>query len=315
MFHLLKTLLTCLIGVGCLNFTHSIIGETPVNTLLIQNMENEFELPRHFRTTQDPFVVEKTSPQLPSREGFDNLNISGSGQFSEKSFELVLHKLNLTIPLYVFDLRQESHGFLNGKAICWYAPRNWSNQNKSVDEILQLEKKLISSLAQEKQVTLHRIIKKDPEGIKLPETISSLIAVSYTSTEKEVVTKYPVEYIRLPVQDHVRPTDATVDRFIEITNNLPKERWLHFHCSAGVGRSTIFMIMYDMMMNAKNVSFSAIMDRHWKIGGSNMLKESPATHWKTPYVLERVEFLKDFYNYCKENQDNYQSLWSTYQNK
>jgi len=65
------------------------------------------------------------------------------------------------------------------------------------------------------------------------------------------------------------------------------------------------MSMYDMMHNAKNVSFEDIMKRQTLIGGSDLLNVDDKDKSET-----RLDFTKKFYNYCKENQDGFQTSWS-----
>ena len=65
-------------------------GGSASSFLLIQNMKNESVLPRNFRKASDDFKIDS---QLPSREGLQDLRISGSGQFSEKSFDLIIWEI------------------------------------------------------------------------------------------------------------------------------------------------------------------------------------------------------------------------------
>jgi len=63
------------------------------------------------------------------------------------------------------------------------------------------------------------------------------------------------------VTDHVRPLDDAVDRFILAVRALPDGAWTHFHCEAGLGRTTTFMVLYDMLRNANRVSLEDIVRR------------------------------------------------------
>src|SRR5262245_9771334 len=55
------------------------------------------------------------------------LRCSGSAQPSAAAFLEIRCRLAhvRTDDLYVVDLRQESHGFVNGAAVSWYAAHNW----------------------------------------------------------------------------------------------------------------------------------------------------------------------------------------------
>lgn len=83
--------------------------------------ENDAGLPRNFRTCQSSFhgvehkyASEVDPSYIPSRKGLDDLHISGSGQFSARQFDALVHELRKKTkgPIYDVDLRQESHGFL-----------------------------------------------------------------------------------------------------------------------------------------------------------------------------------------------------------
>jgi hypothetical protein len=57
--------------------------------------------------------------------------------------------------------------------------------------------------------------------------------------------------------------------------------------------------MYDMIRNAKEVSFEDILTRQSFIGGLNLLNESSNSDWRKPHFEERKDFLKKFYKYCQ----------------
>src|SRR5262249_17590724 len=62
------------------------------------------------------------------------LAASGSAQFSAKELDAVRERTGGR-PLVVLDLRQESHGFVDGTAVSWFGPRDAANSGKSRDQI------------------------------------------------------------------------------------------------------------------------------------------------------------------------------------
>ena len=121
-------------------------------------------------------------------------------------------------------------------------------------------------------------------------------------TEQAMAEKHGTKYLRLTLTDHLTPHHAEVDRFIRFYKNLPQGAWLHFHCFAGKGRTTTFMAMADMLKNADKVSFNDIIMRQFAIGGINLTAYNPNKPvWRQKAVTERIEFLKDFYQYVKAN--------------
>lgn len=268
-----------------------------METLLpIVNMQNLDVLPKNFRRCIDPFL--KATGSLPVTDGLIELNASASGQFSEKSFEKMCEHLP-SDQVIVIDLRQESHGFINGMAVSWHAENDWANVGKNLNEILMDERTRL--LNAKKQGSL--LIYEDNEP--------SLIPVYEIATEEEIVHKMGFDYIRIPITDHVRPPDAEVDYFIALVKSLPEESWIHFHCAAGRGRATTFFAMYDMICNAKNVSYEDIMARQCLISGKDLNELPQETHWKYPYLRERADFLINFYRYCNES-DNFNKSWSAW---
>jgi predicted protein tyrosine phosphatase len=270
------------------------------NPVLIINAPNyKGVLPKKFRTTNDPFTQEGIS-----LKGLDTLHASGSAQFSKDGFNQILKK----VPGYemvVIDLRQESHGFLNGMAISWFCPRNWINRDKTLEQIEQEENQLLANLSEQSEVAIYRRRPNEAHMLESKQIVKKVMS------ECELCEKvFDVGYFRMPVADHVRPDDPVVDRFIQFVSSLPSQAWLHFHCSAGEGRTSTFMAMYDMMRNAKEVGLNDIFKRQFHLGGLSFLDEPSENFWNYSLKKERIKFLHQFYNYCKTNSDDFKQLWS-----
>lgn len=260
--------------------------------VLIQNSVNESALPKQFRLCTKPLNKRKIV-----ETGFTNLNASASGQFSE----LGLREMLKVLPnknVIIVDLRQESHGFLNGNGISWCGYRNWANRGKTIGEIESDEMSRLNDVARKKTVV---VMTKTPRE-------SFNINVQDTFTEQALAKAYGLEYVRLPVTDHLHPERHEVDQFIMFLNGLSSDKWLHFHCSGGKGRSSTFFLMYDMYRNAKEISFEDIMQRQIVIGGKD-LTALESNDWKYCYASKRLEFLKQFYRYCRDGNPKNQ-LWS-----
>lgn len=290
--------------------------------ILIINAKNESELlaanklvlPRNFRSTTLGFK-KKAEGKLPSTEGLSTLRISGSSQFTEKGFEAILKELGCPKNLFIVDLRQESHGFLNGTPVSIYARQNKGNLGKSLSKIEQEEKAFLKDAVMRRNIVLSKVEQKDKLGKELPETSPMPFVATGDETEEMLISRYKAGYIRIPVTDAMRPTDEMVDRFIEFFKGLPNESWIHFHCSAGVGRTTSFMVMYDMMKNSKIVNFDDILKRQYMLGGHDLSNYGSKTSWKYPAAIERYQFMKDFYDYAKSNNDNFATTWTEYLKK
>jgi hypothetical protein len=77
-------------------------------------------LPRNFRTTDDP--LKASDGRIPSTIGLIDLHASGSGEFTADNLKLLLTRTHG--PVTVFDLRQETHIFVNGLPVSWFAAKH-----------------------------------------------------------------------------------------------------------------------------------------------------------------------------------------------
>lgn len=283
-------------------------AEEPV---LVLDAVNKEVLPRSFRTCLDALPDDAGV----SREGLDTLLISGSAQFSELELGVLLKKINHKGNLIVVDLRGESHGFINGNAVSWFVPHNIINAGKTDAESKRDELQLLNSVRALKQVTITEVLSMvNYETIK--DTGLLIMKVFSVMDEDEITKHAKVGYKRFFVQDHAAPTEEQVDAFLAFVIQNPAETWLHFHCKAGKGRTTTFMCLYDMLRNAKNVSFDTIMRRQQLLDGDyDVLHLGSPLAWKYPYAVARTELLKQFYQYARSNSDGFKTNWTSYIHK
>ena len=98
--------------------------------------------PRNFRTTDDPLKASKG--ETPATIGLNDLRASGSGEFTAEGLKLMLARTRG--PVTVFDLRQETHIFVNDLPVSWYASRDWANVGRSQSAIEADEVARVQSL-------------------------------------------------------------------------------------------------------------------------------------------------------------------------
>lgn len=270
--------------------------------LLVLDMRNIPQLPRHFRTSK-PLATKSIN-----WSGLTELHIAGGAQFSRLSLEKILNTLAVK-QLTIIDLRQEPHGFLNGNAISWYGPHNAYYEDNTPEQIEAIQTELLSELSSLDTVTANQITKKteDEESLKTKPIEFSVHAVF---SESQLIETYHLKYHRLYVTDFHAPTATQVDQFIELAKQFPENQWIYFHCRAGVGRTTTFMAMYDMMRNAKQIPFKDIIARQHAIGGKDLTQLPSSQRYKYDYAVERMDFLKQFYAYAKTNKDDFHSSFS-----
>lgn len=247
------------------------------------DFKNKDETPINFRTSIDLSKIENDNLDL---SGLEDLNISGSSQFTELSLSKVKESINTDLPIYIIDLRKESHGFINGDAVSLFSPGNKINAGLPLNAVLKREDLFIKS------IPLNRSINLDIDKYTIiPKT---------TYNEENLVKNNDLNYFRIPVNDNERPTDEMVDRFISFTKSLPENKWIHFHCKDGDGRTTTFMILYDIMNNYKTVSLDNIIERQVSLNSLNLTKFEKKD---IRYLL-----LENFYKYSKDT--NFNITWN-----
>ena len=262
-------------------------------------------LPRNFRTTDGP--LKPSDGQIPSTIGLSDLHASGSGEFTADNLKLLLARMHG--PVTIFDLRQETHIFINGLPASWYASRDWANVGRSQTEIEKAEAGWVQSLAPGSEIAIrpgHPVKHGNADSV-----VPQQVTIKEASLERDLVSAAGTGYVRIAVTDHTRPLDEAVDRFIVAVRALPENAWAHFHCEAGLGRTTTFMVLYDMLRNATRVSLEGIVRRQAILGyGYDVLQPVGPGNWKAPYVVDRIAFVRAFYNYARANPNGRPQLWS-----
>jgi hypothetical protein len=270
--------------------------------LVVERDNHKVELPKRFRMCTSEVIEDEG--ELPDQKGFAELRASASGQYSQRQLQTMKQSIG-DVPIVLVDLRQENHGFVNGMAVNWFGLHNGANKGLSNDEVLMKERQLLDALNDQPSITFDQVKGKsvdiggpvhDPKQILSEEQLAELEGVGYK---------------RFFVTDHHRPSDSEVDRFVEWVKTLPAHVWLHFHCRGGVGRASTFFCMYDMMRNANEISFEPITQRQVRIGGRDFQRMDPSEAYKYGAALDRLAFMKSFYDYCSTNiEDQFRRSWS-----
>ena len=258
--------------------SHGDLDQNNVN--LILDTQNYYDMPKHFRKSTDKLNTDGNKDL--NVKGVNTLNISGSQQFSEYNLPLIMDSIGKLLPITVIDLRQESHGFINGAPVSWANARNDANKGLTKEEVMLDEYNKLNSIKLNVPISYynHKNLTVVPKKVE---------------DEHHLVSCQSLSYIRIPVTDGKIPTDDMVEYFVELIKLQPKNSWLHFHCKQGIGRTTTFMIMYDMIKNAKDVMADDIIKRQL------LLANFDESHIKSFSNNERINFLNDFYKYCKGN--------------
>ena len=252
------------------------------------------DLPRNFRMMNDAWHNELRGKE-PTRDGLDKLWASASGQPSLGALPTLYEKLHDTEPdakIFLIDLRQESHGFVNSLPVSWYIEKNQANVGKNSYEVEADEVERLNNL-RGVETTFEPLGNSDKQLFK-PITIIP----RFMATEREASEKVGFEYVRFAAADMQFPAPEVVDEFITFVVNLPENSWLHFHCQAGHGRTTTFLAMYDILKNPQ-VSLEEICKRQYLLGGSNLLLEPEGDDWYSKMNRDRAKKIRLFYKFVQ----------------
>lgn len=255
----------------------------------------ELAEPRNFRMASDNWRVEPED-EPPTREGLDNLRISGSAQCTAAGFASLYTKLSAAAaapgaPIYDVDLRQESHGFADGLPVSWHKKGNLANEGKTPEEVALDEEERLAGISGVATTFVPRG-KTDKGRVE-----AVTFAPENVQTEKEVVEALGFRYVRFYVTDRTQPDTETIEAFLDFVDSLPGDAWLHFHCRAGHGRTTTFMAMYDVIRNP-GIPAETIIERQHLIGGAD-LTAMKDEEWKNERIIQRLETLKLFSEYVR----------------
>ena len=228
-----------------------------------------------------------SSVGLPMRlRDIPTLNISGSAQFTKDQLLNLKNSINKD-NICIVDLRQESHGMINDLAISFLNPYKDLNNGFTTEQTIKAENSLLNKIKIGNTIQLYK-----HTGIFIKD-----ITVDFISNESQLVTEADMQYKRFAVKDNSAPTPDIVDEFVEFIKNKPDDIHLHFHCAAGKGRTTSFMVMYQAMKNNSNLTLEQLLSYQYNIGGVNLHDNNI-----------QYNFLEDFCNYVQRNKDSNYSI-------
>ncbi len=239
-----------------------------------------FYVSGNFRTTQDPI----SSTQHVNLIGLRELRASGSAPI--RFSELQKRTSHIKEPKIIVDGMAELHGFIKGIPTTFFAYQRKSPNLKHV---------------------LRRWI----------FTGTSQVRPDLVMTEEEEAKKYGFSYKKLTIGSKFIAPDKDIDEIMDFYENLPQNAWLHFHCAQGKGRTSMLLVLLDIVKNAPKVSLEDIVKRHHVLGSENLMIIDA---WKKgsytkKQLEERKEFLMKFYSFICQKKAGEIQRWSDWNHK
>lgn len=238
----------------------------------------------NFRTCQDSLKPSRFSPSLI---GLRELNSSASGRLSQAKIEKYFQRLPAKV--FVIDVRAEEDLYINGISASWLGIRYLDDQVE--DRLYKTH--FWKTPVQHLKWAWRRVV-----------NLKSLATPQQQNLQKEeaFLKNLGHNYYCFAGQRHMVHSNEMIQMFITFIEALPEDAWLHFHCATGRGRSTTFMILYDIYRNAKKVPLEDIILRQHLLGGENVLDVAfrPKGTWTRDSLLKRKELVERFYAYMTD---------------
>lgn len=275
---------------------------------------NESAKPYHTGT----YLIFDNNPERPAKDGnFRSglgldppLRASGSHQLDVGMLAGVIDRIANggaeVRRVLIVDLRQESHAFVNDRAVSWCADRDWANVGYSPAWIARDEQCELEKLATAPETNIFTI-SKGAEG-EIQVVGATPLHVTRAETEEMVVerlrSRFEVSYCRLHVTDHCAPEGETVRMFLQLLGNVAPTTWVHFHCHGGDGRTTTFLMMYDMLTVATAGSpvpgppdLEYFRQRQLRLFHYDVRPDPTSKRWQMPLSEARWRLLESFRQY------------------
>lgn len=244
---------------------------------------------RKFRSTDNPVPerdIKEKFTQPMNTEGLSDVRSSGSNRpiFSDLRKRLS----HVKGKIYIIDLTGGEIPYLYGKY-----PHDFLGygQKNPYEFELRLRRFLVHGL-----------------GEVNPETHPQ----DYT-TEEDAAHKNGFEYTKFFNTRRQPPTGDIIDKIIHLVETQGPEDWLHFHCYGGKGRTTVALLLVDILKNGKKLSLEEIVERQFRMGGINIFDLS-IWHRAGAYTVEsltkRKMLVVHFYEYVNAPDGYGHSSWS-----
>lgn len=212
-----------------------------------------------FRTTQ---TSEVDFGRTDTR-GLENL--SGSNKIVFRDLKRKLE--NIPHPIHVLDLSTEVYGYYGEFTADFFG---YHQETPSIKHFVR-------------RLIITKELYPDPQNIQ---------------TDQQAAETYGLHYTRIPLKKYHLPNTTQKRALLKFVRTLPPQTWIHIYCQGGGrGRTSLIMVMIDIIRNAKTVSLQDIVRRQHLLGSENLLD---TTVWRNgtythKQLEQRKEFIEKFY--------------------
>jgi len=264
----------------------------------------------NFGSTNDPIPRKRLKEECCktiNRVGLENINAYGSGIIYFQDFKNYF-KDKLISPdqpektnknIYVINLLTDEMYYYKDRCLRWYG---LGYTNKDLGQHI-FARKLFKSAYK----SLLRLFYGTP-----PTDNPALL-----QTERQIIENLGGDYyIPFKGNDDWLGNQNYIDEVIHYFESLPKGAKLYIHCAHGRGRTTTFLVMYDIFLNSNKVSLKDISDRHFCLGRENVLNTKLWAQgtWTQEALDARKDLIERFYAFMTDPHGYGHQSWTQWIN-
>lgn len=137
----------------------------------------------------------------------------------------------------------------------------------------------------------------------------------FVTNASEEAERHGFDYKNIKIASKSVLSDENVDDIVDFFDHLPDNVWLHFHCHHGTGRTSIMLVMLDIMRNAPKVALEDIVKRQHLLGSTDLFNTEKWKHGTyTKQQLEnRKKLVEQFYDFVVQRKSGGIQRWSDWQ--
>lgn len=126
--------------------------------------------------------------------------------------------------------------------------------------------------------------------------------------------KHGFSYTNLKVGSKFISSNETIDNLVKVLENMPANTWIHFHCHYGKGRTSMMLVLYDIMKNAPLVSLEDIIKRQHLLGSEDLLNTDvwEGGSYTQKQLEDRKTFITQFYDFICQRKAGGIQEWSAW---